>query len=265
MSTDHPQPAAAALPADELASVVGAADQKTAARSAQDAFAQMFRLSLNADDAERAAGVDKTAATLRAWITAADDEAGASLRRALLLAGLDQWGMAYSRAFGLQAIPGLTELVGALRTELDPQADARFQQDFSAIDAHEGNAIDYKIELRRSIHMALWHAMIACDEREQATLILTQLGGMLFALVKHMPELGWRLVADTLANIQIHCLAEGLATEGLAREMTESLFAALTQELPKDRRDLVMAHAASTVQAWLQARRASGSSSQAVH
>lgn len=264
MSTDHPEQAAAALPTDTLAPVVSAADQKTAARSAQDAFAQVFRLTLNVNDTERVAGVDKLAGMLRQWVLATDDEAAVSLRRALLLAGLDQWGMAYSRAFGLQAIPGLTELVGALRTELDPQADARFQQSFNMIDAQEGNAIDFKIELRRSMHMALWHAMIACDERAQATQILTQLGGMLVALVKHMPELGWRLVADTLANIQIHCLSEGLATEGLAREMTESLFAALTQELPQKQRDLVMAHAARTVQAWQQARRTAGSS-QAVH
>jgi hypothetical protein len=87
---------------------------------------------------------------------------------------------------------------------------------------------------------------------------------MLFALVGHMPELGWRLVADALANIQIHCLSEALATEGLAREMTESLFAALAQELPEDKRDLVMAHAARTVLAWQQARRAADSN-QAVH
>lgn len=264
MSTDNPEQAAAALPTDALAAVVSAEEQRKAARTAQDAFSQVFRLTLSANDAERAAGVEKLAGAMRQWVSATDDEAAASLRRALLLAGLDQWGMAYSRAFGLQAIPGLTELVGILRTELDPQADARFQQAYSAIDADEGNAIDFKIELRRAIHMALWHAMIASDEREQATQILTQLGGMLFALVKHMPELGWRLVADTLANIQIHCLAEGLATEGLAREMTESLFAALAQELPKDKRDLVMAHAARTVQAWQQARRTAGPS-QAVH
>jgi hypothetical protein len=28
----------------------------------------------------------------------------------------------------------------------------------------ESDAIDFKIELRRSIHLALWHAMAACDE-----------------------------------------------------------------------------------------------------
>ena len=130
-----------------------------------------------------------------------------------------------------------------------------FGQQFAAIEAGEGNAIDFKIELRRGMHLALWHAMIACDDREQATAILTQLGGMLFSLVRWMPGLGWRLVADALANIQIHCLSEGLATEGLGREMTESLFAALSQELPAEQRDLIMAHSARSVLSWQEARR----------
>lgn len=255
MTSKNRSAPASAIPVDQLAALAGTDDQRTAAHMAQDTFSQVFRLTLTEDDAGRARGVERLAELLMNWARAGGDESARGMRLALLMAGLDQWGLAYSRAFGLQAIPGLTELVGALRTALDPQAEARFQQMFGAIDAHEGNAIDFKIELRRGIHLALWHAMIASDDREQATGILTQLGGMLFSLVRLMPELGWRLVADALANIQIHCLAEGLATDGLAREMTESLFAALSQELPADKRDLIMAHSAQSVLAWQEARR----------
>lgn len=245
------------IPADALAALASPDIQTLAARMAQDAFSQVFRLTVGEDDAARARGVGQLAGALQNWsAAAANDEAG-SLRLAMLVVGLDQWGLAYSRAFGLQAIPGLTELVGALRTALDPQAEARFEQQFAAIDAHEGNAIDFKIALRRGIHLALWHAMIASDDRDQATAILTQLGGMMAALVRLMPELGWRLVADALAHIQIRCLAEGLAIDGLARDTTEGLFAALSRELPTEQRDLTMAHATRSVLAWQQARRPS--------
>lgn len=247
----------AVIPPDNLLPLASRDTQTQAARMAQDAFSNTFRLTLNEDDDGRARGVARLADSLRNWCGAAPDEDARSVRLAMVVLGLDQWGVAYSRAFGLQAIPGLTELVGALRTALDAREDAQFQRHFELIDASEGNAIDFKIELRRSIHLALWHAMIASDDREQATSILTQLGGMMFALVKLMPELGWRLVADAVANIQIHCLSHSLATEGLARETTEALFAALTRELPPPQRDLVMAHAARSVIAWQQANRTS--------
>lgn len=100
--------------------------------------------------------------------------------------------------------------------------------------------------------------MIASDEREQATAILTRLGGMMFALTELMPVLGWRLVADAVAHIQIQCLAKGLAADGLAREMNEALFGALSKELPAQFRDRVMAHATHAVLAWQQARRPAG-------
>lgn len=253
MNEGNPNAEPTAIPEDELAAVASSEVQKQAATMAQDAFSQVFRLTLSEDDAGRAEGVAALCAGIQEWAAAGND--ANDVRLAMLVVGLDQWGVAYSRAFGLRAIPGLTELVGALRTELSPREEARFQQKFAAIDASEGNAIDFKIALRRAIHLALWHAMIACDEREQATAILTQLGGMLYALVGRMPQLGWRLVADALANIQIQCLAENLATEGLAREMTESLFAALLQELPADKRDLITAHSSRAVLAWQQASR----------
>ena len=244
------------IPVDLLLPLAPLDVQKLAARMAQDAFAQVFRLTLNEDDAGRVRGVDEVANALRNWSAAADGDDARALRLALIVAGADQWGLAYSQAFGLVAIPGLSELVGALRTGLDPRQEARFGQQFAAIEASEGNAIDFKIELRRGIHLALWHAMIASDEREQATAILVCLGGMMTALTTTMPELGWRLVADALAHIQIRCLADGLAADGLARDMNEALFAALAHELPAPVRDRVMAHATQAVLGWQQSRRA---------
>ena len=251
-------PPASPIPADGLVALAPVDVQKLAARMAQDAFSQVFRLTLNEDDAGRAQGVAELSVALRNWSAAGVGDDVRALRLALIVAGLDQWGLAYSQAFGLAAIPGLSELVGALRIGLDPQQEAKFQQQFAAIEASEGNAIDFKIELRRAIHLALWHAMIASEEREQATAILVRLGGMMSALVSTMPELGWRLVADALAHVQIRCLSEGLAADGLARDMNEALFAALSNELPAAVRDRVMAHATQAVFGWQQARRAGG-------
>ena len=192
------------------------------------------------------------------WARSAPDDEAAALRLAMVMAGVDQWGVAYSGAFGLAAIPGLSELVGSVRTALDERAEARFQRFFETLDAAEGNVIDFKIDLRRAIHLALWHAMIACENRAEADMVLSHLGGMMVALVKLMPALGWRLVADSVAHIQIRCLAESLATDGLARDSNEALFQALARELPADKRDLVMAHAARSVIEWQQAARQGG-------
>ena len=255
MTSPAPASAASSIPVDDLAALAAPGVQKQAAHLAQDAFARVFRLTLKEDDAGRAQGVAELARGLHNWSAAGEGGDAQGLRLAMVMAGLDQWGLAYSQAFALQAIPGLSELLGALRTALDAPAEARLARQFGAIEAVEGNAIDFKIDLRRGIHLALWHAMIASDEREQATAILAQLGGMLFALVEALPELGWRLVADALANIQIQCLAQGLASEGLAQETTQTLFAALASRLPGEQRDRIMAHASGAVIAWQQANR----------
>lgn len=256
--TDTASSASKPIPPDSLASLAPADVQRQAARSAQDAFSRVFRLTVSESNAARQEGVQALADTLREWAGLAPDEDAAALRLALAVAGLDQWGLAYSQAFGLQAIAGLSELVGALRTSLDERAEARFQRHFEALDAAEGNAIDFKIELRRAIHLALWHAMIACETRQEADAVLSHLGGMMVALVRLMPALGWRLVADTVAHIQIRCLAESLATEGVGRDSTEALFQGLQRELPADKRDLVMAHATRSVIQWQQAARQGG-------
>lgn len=243
----------AALADDGLAALADRDTQRQAARMAQDAFAAAFRLSFAADDAARGQEIAALAERLRNWSAAGGD--GAALRLALLVSGIDQWGVAYSQAFNLAAIPGATELVGGLRTALDPQAEARFAQQFAAIDAVETDAIDFKVELRRGIHLALWHAMIASEDREEALRIGDRLGALMLALKQLMPAHGWRLLADALAHIQIRCLAEGLAAGGLAQETTQRLFEALSRALPKEARDRVFAHAAQAVLAWQQARR----------
>ncbi|MCK9283544.1 MAG: hypothetical protein M0P39_04605 [Rhodocyclaceae bacterium] len=242
------------VPPDGMAELASPEVQRLAARTAQEAFARVFRLSLG----ESGDGLDVAAlrAMLRNWCAAAGSEEARSLRLALLVAGMDQWGLAYSQAFGLVSIPALSQLLGDLRTGLDVRDDARFQQQFAALDATEGNAVDFKVALRRDIHLALWHAMIACEEREEAQRILGALGGLLLASIKAMPQLGWRLVADALAHVQIRCLADGLASDGLARETNEELFASLAHALPKDDWSRIMAHAAQAVLAWQQARRA---------
>ena len=174
----------------------------------------------------------------------------------MLTSGIDQWGLAYAQAFGLVALPGVSALLGGLRNGLDAAADGRFQRQYAAIELAEGDAVDFKMELRRNIHLALWHAMIACADRDEALAILAALGGMLVALVNRMPELGWRLAADALVNIQLRCLTDAAASTDLARETTEGLFVALRQALPREISEPMFAQANLAVIAWQQARRA---------
>lgn len=244
------------LPPDPLASLVDADAQRQAAHLAQEAFARVFRLSVAETERVRHKGVQELHSELSQWAASADGEARA-LRLALLLTGMDQWGLVWSQAFGLVAIPGLSELVGALRTSLDETLEARFLRHFEALSAAEQNAIDFKVELRRGLHLALWHSSIVTENRDEAMRLAGLLGSQLLALAREMPIAGWRLVADALAFIQIRCLADGLATEGVAQEATQALFGALTRALPKAQCDLVMAHAARAVLAWQQANRGS--------
>jgi len=65
-------------------------------------------------------------------------------------------------------------------------------------------------------------------------------------------------LANTLADIQIRCLAHALAAEGLGQEMTQELFGALAKQLPGELRSQVMGNAARTVLEWQQTNRAQG-------
>ena len=244
-----------ALPPDTLAGTANPEVQRLAARMAQDAFTLIFRLTLEGDEAALQAAVAGMQERANNWARAAPGDDARALRLALLASGIDQWALAYGQAFRLAALPGVSILLGGMRSALDAADDARFQRQFAAIEAAEGDAVDFKMELRRNIHLALWHAMIACDERDEARAILAALGGMLVALVGHMPTLGWRLVADALASIQLRCLADAAASTDLARETTEGLFVALRQALPREVSEPIFAQAHQVVIAWQQSRR----------
>jgi len=243
------------LPPDHLAALAAPDLQRLAARMAQDAFTRLFRLGVERDEAALQSAVAEIERLSRNWVRAAEGDDARALRLAMLVTGIDQWGLAWCQAFGLAAIPGISALLGALRNGLDAAEDARFQQKFAAIEHAECDAIDFKMELRRNIHLALWHAMIASDDRDEALAILAALGGMLVALVGRMPTLGWRLVADALVNIQLRCLSDAAASTDLARETTEGLFVALRQALPREVSEPMFAQANQAVIAWQQSRR----------
>lgn len=250
------QPVAPAdLPVDPLLSLVDSDTQRQAARLVQEAFVAAFRLSLEGGAEQQAPVLAKLAEHLEEWCGMATRDA-AILRRALLLSGLDQWGLAFMQAFGPGGLNGLAEIVGALRDGMDIADEAECQKHFAAVREDEAAALEFKIALRRELHLALWHAMIAAETQEESTRIVQHLGGMLIALMRDMPTVGWRLVADALASIQIRCLAHGLAVEGLAQESTQALFAALYAEMGDALRSAVMEQSSQVVMAWQQARRA---------
>jgi hypothetical protein len=239
---------------DNLASLANSDTQRIAARMAQEVFAGTFRQSVDPDQAEAGKALAEVESRCANWCSAGGSEEAKALRLALLISGLDQWGLAYSQAFNLTAIPALSALIGGLRTRLDTQADARFQGFFSQIDQIEADAIDFKVELRRGIHLALWHAMAACETEAQAKSIVQALGSMLLALDERMPELGWRLMADALANIQVRLLDDPAAS-AVAQEGTRQLFESLRRSLPQERYQTILAHSAQVVLAWQQSKR----------
>lgn len=238
---------------DPLATQLPRETQIQAARLAQDGFAHAFRLTVETPANERQKPIIAAVKKLSDWINEPTDREHSALRSAMLLSGLDQWGLAYTQVFGAAAMAGLSELVAGLRAlaaDGDVAADA-----IERIGDDQAAAFSFKAELRKAIHLALWHSMIEDTERESATATLKQLGGMMLRLVESMPDLGWIIVAHTLADIQIRCLAHQLATSGLGQEMTQELFGALNQQLPADQREKIMAGATQTVIAWQQSTR----------
>ena len=184
-----------------------------------------------------------------------DDDEARTLCHVLLATGLDQWALAYSQAFVLAVIPALSALLGSLGAALDTTEDAHLQHFFAQLDAVETDALDFKIELRRNIHLALWHAMTACDDRAEGQRIVRALGSLMLALTRRMPLLGWRLLADALTSIQIHLLSDEKPVGGMAEEGTQQLFAALSQSLPPEQYQAIHALSGQAVLAWQQARR----------
>ena len=250
---------AAHIPADQLAATANADTQRLAARMAQDVFAGIFRQAVLADATQGEAVLAEVTARCFNWCHAGGDEPSCALRLALLISGLDQWGLAYTQAFKLNAIPELSALIGALRNRLEARGDAHFQQYSRQTDEVESDAIDFKVELRRSIHLALWHAMAACETAEQVKNIVQPLGSMMVVLTQQMPELGWRLLADALANIQICLLSDTAPATPQAQEGTQQLFASLRHALAQDCYQNILAHSGQVVIAWQQASRSSAS------
>lgn len=241
---------------DALFSLANADTQRLAARMAQEVFAGTFRQAVAPDSAEAGKVMAEVEERCYNWCQAGESDDARALRLALLISGLDQWGLAYTQAFNLSAIPALSALIGGLRTRLDTRADARFQWFFSQIDQVETDAIDFKVDLRRSIHLALWHAMAVCETDAEAKAIIQPLGGMLLAVNERMQNLGWRLVADALANIQV-CLLGAPEATTIAQEGTQQLFESLRRALPQERYQAILAHSGQVVLAWQQSRRTS--------
>lgn len=236
---------------DALADLASADDQRHAAALAREAFTQVFRQAAADSSTDQTANLP---ARCLDWIAAAPTPDAAALRLAMLLSGLDQWGLAFSQAFGITAIPSLTRLIGDLRAQTDAAEDARLQQQLERLDAQDGNAIDFKISLRRDIHLALWHALASGADMRAVQAILHTLGSLLLTLDARMPTLGWRLVADTLAHIQIRLLGTDLPP--LAQSGTQQLLDALRQALPPEHYKTILAHASSVLLDWQRSRRA---------
>jgi hypothetical protein len=242
------------IPADQLAALLAPDTQRLAARMAQDAFTTLFRQTVDADNGQLGAVLAELDRRCQEWARNGGSPDASALRMALLIGGLDQWGLAYSQAFGMTAMPALSMLLGALRGSLNSADEARFLQYFERIEQVEGDAVDFKIELRRNIHLALWHAMAACEERPDAQRIMQALGSMMLVLAQRLPLLGWRLLADTLASIQIRLLTDTSASQ-MAQEHTQQLFAALRQNLPAEHYQAILAYSGQAVLAWQQSRR----------
>ena len=243
------------LPPDQLAAIAPQDTQRLAARMAQDAFATIFRLSLEGDSKSLSDALSQVETASYNWCKAGESGNASALRFALLISGIDQWGLAYTQAFGLNSIAGVTALLGSIRNRLSPEEDTLFQRFFGQVGGVETDAVDFKIELRRSIHLALWHAMAACESQEESREIMQSLGGLMLALDEKMPRIGWRLLADSLASIQISLLSNAAESSAQAQKSTEELFEALRHSLRKEQFQAILAYSGQAVLAWQQSRR----------
>lgn len=247
-------PDIAELPHDQLAAIAPPEIQRLAARMAQDTFASIFRLSIDGNSKSLNDAIGQLETASCNWCKAGESRNASAVRYALLISGIDQWGLAYSQAFGLNSIPGASTLLGNIRNRLPPEEDTLFQHFFSQIARIETDAVDFKVELRRSINLALWHAMAACESKDESRQIMQCLGGLMLALDEKMPQIGWRLLADSLASIQISLLSNNTSS-ALAQESTQELFEALRRSLRQEKFQAILAHSGQAVLAWQQSRR----------
>jgi hypothetical protein len=77
----------------------------------------------------------------------------------------------------------------------------------------------------------------------------------MLALTRRMPQLGWRLLADALASMQIRLLGTKKPVGRMAEEATQQLFAALRQNLPPEQYQAILVLSGQALLAWQQARR----------
>lgn len=248
-------PSAPSLPVDQLAELADRDSQRLAARLAQEVFSSVFRMAFSTSEEEQGKTLGEVTAHLLEWSRSAASPEAATLRLALLVSGLDQWGLAYTQTFNLTAIPALSALLGALRSQLDARADALFQGYFQQIEEIETDAIDFKVDLRRGIHLALWHALIACETADEAQAIAQVLGSLMLTLNQRMPALGWRLLADALAHIQIYLLDDNGKIGDIGRQGTQQLLAALSKALPQTTYQAIQRQSSQVILGWQQARR----------
>ena len=96
--------------------------------------------------------------------------------------------------------------------------------------------------------------MAACSAAEESTPIVQALGSLMLALDTQMPENGWRLLADSMATLQMALLEQGNAAG--AQEGTQQLFAALQHALPAERYQAALNLSSQALMGWMQARRA---------
>lgn len=248
-------PSASSLPVDQLAALADRDNQRLAARLAQEVFSSVFRMAFSTSEEEQGKTLGEVTTHLLDWSRSAASPEAATLRLALLVSGLDQWGLAYTQTFNLTAIPALSALLGALRSQLDARADALFQGYFQQIEEIETDAIDFKVDLRRGIHLALWHALIACETADEAQAIAQVLGSLMLTLNQRMPALGWRLLADALAHIQIYLLDDNGKIGDIGRQGTQQLLAALSKALPQTTYQAIQRQSSQVILGWQQARR----------
>ncbi|UCV16862.1 hypothetical protein [Quatrionicoccus australiensis] len=248
-------PSAPSLPVDQLAEQADRDSQRLAARLAQEVFSSVFRMAFSTSEEEQGKTLGEVTAHLLEWSRSAASPEAATLRLALLVSGLDQWGLAYTQTFNLTAIPALSALLGALRSQLDARADALFQGYFQQIEEIETDAIDFKVDLRRGIHLAIWHALIACETADEAQAIAQVLGSLMLTLNQRMPALGWRLLADALAHIQIYLLDDNGKIGDIGRQGTQQLLAALSKALPQTTYQAIQRQSSQVILGWQQARR----------
>lgn len=248
-------PSAPSLPVDQFAELADRDSQRLAARLAQEVFSSVFRMAFSTSEEEQGKTLGEVTAHLLEWSHSAASPEAATLRLALLISGLDQWGLAYTQTFNLTAIPALSALLGALRSQLDARADTLFQGYFQQIEEIETDAIDFKVDLRRGIHLALWHALISCETADEAQAIAQVLGSLMLTLNQRMPALGWRLLADALAHIQIYLLDDDGKIGDIGRQGTQQLLAALSKALPQTTYQAIQRQSSQVILGWQQARR----------